>query len=483
MLRRLVEASLLALPVYAALALYALGLRVVQYGWTVDRFWALLIALAVAGYALGYALAVLRRRGRWLQALEPVNRWMCWVVLALALLGNSPLLDPVRLTLSSQLERLRADPPAITSSDVNVLRFDLGRRGVQALRELQRDPAIIADANAPQVVAAALARTSRWDDGHRLDKGPQDVAALRRALKLAAGSSSPPDDWWKALATRSINGESCAQSERDCLIVHRDRTVMVPAKCCCASCTPTVDRTACCTHVAAIPSGAGPVRCSAPSAGRPRRSTRPCVTANSRSCHRAGRCCPSAGTLQWPSIPNPNPNPNPTSLPHERLLPDCPGHPVHDYYHANEYGFPQRDERELFERLVLEINQAGLSWETILKKREGFRAAYDGFDVDRVAAYAEQDIARLLSDPGIIRNRLKVLAAIHNAQVIQQLRASHGSFAAWLDAHHPRSKADWVKLFKKTFRFTGGEITGEFLMSRATCPVRTPRIARCMRGC
>ncbi len=135
----------------------------------------------------------------------------------------------------------------------------------------------------------------------------------------------------------------------------------------------------------------------------------------------------------------------------------APGHPVHDYYHANEYGFPQRDERELFERLVLEINQAGLSWETILKKREGFRAAYDGFDVDRVAPHAEQDIARLLSDPGIIRNRLKVLAAIHNAQVIQQLRASHGSFAAWLDAHHPRNKADWVKLFKKTFRFTGGD--------------------------
>ena len=148
----------------------------------------------------------------------------------------------------------------------------------------------------------------------------------------------------------------------------------------------------------------------------------------------------------------------------------APGHPVHDYYHANEYGFPQRDERELFERLVLEINQAGLSWETILKKREGFRAAYDGFDVDRVAAYAEQDIERLLSDAGIIRNRLKVLAAIHNAQVIQQLRASHGSFAGWLDAHHPRSKADWVKLFKKTFRFTGGEITGEFLMSLGYLP-------------
>ena len=148
----------------------------------------------------------------------------------------------------------------------------------------------------------------------------------------------------------------------------------------------------------------------------------------------------------------------------------APGHPVHGYYHDHEYGFPQRDERELFERLLLEINQAGLSWETILKKREGFRAAYDQFDVDTVAAYGERDVERLLGDPGIIRNRLKVHAAIHNAQVIQQLRASHGSFAAWLDAHHPRDKAEWVKLFKKTFRFTGGEITGEFLMSLGYLP-------------
>lgn len=157
----------------------------------------------------------------------------------------------------------------------------------------------------------------------------------------------------------------------------------------------------------------------------------------------------------------------------------APGHPVHAHYHAHEYGFPQRDERELFERLLLEINQAGLSWETILKKREGFRAAYDGFDVDAVAAYGEADVQRLLGDSRIIRNRLKVRAAIHNAQVIRTLRLSHGSFAAWLDAMHPRSKPEWVKLFRKTFRFTGGEITGEFLMSlgylpgahREDCPV------------
>lgn len=148
----------------------------------------------------------------------------------------------------------------------------------------------------------------------------------------------------------------------------------------------------------------------------------------------------------------------------------APGHPVHGPYHDHEYGFPQQEESVLFERLLLEINQAGLSWETILKKREGFRRAYHGFNVDRVADYGERDRTRLLADPSIIRNRLKVDAAIHNAKVIRTLRASHGGFAAWLEAHHPLDKTDWVKLFKRTFRFTGGEITGEFLMSLGYLP-------------
>jgi DNA-3-methyladenine glycosylase I len=148
----------------------------------------------------------------------------------------------------------------------------------------------------------------------------------------------------------------------------------------------------------------------------------------------------------------------------------APGHPIHGRYHDTEYGFPQRAESVLFERLLLEINQAGLSWETILRKREGLRAAYGEFDVDTVAAYDQADIARLMADASIIRNRLKVLAAIHNARVIQALRASHGGFAAWLDAHHPLDKAEWVKVFRKTFRFTGGEITGEFLMSLGYLP-------------
>lgn len=153
----------------------------------------------------------------------------------------------------------------------------------------------------------------------------------------------------------------------------------------------------------------------------------------------------------------------------------APGHPVHGPYHDHEYGVPTRDEAALFERLILEINQAGLSWETILKKREGFRRAYHGFDVDIVAAYGEADRTRLLADAGIIRNRLKIEAAIHNAQIICGLRASHGGFAAWLDAHAQRDgrlreKAEWLTVFKKTFRFTGGEIVGEFLMSLGYLP-------------
>lgn len=148
----------------------------------------------------------------------------------------------------------------------------------------------------------------------------------------------------------------------------------------------------------------------------------------------------------------------------------APGHPFHGPYHDEEYGFPVRDEAVLFERLVLEINQAGLSWLTILRKREHFARAFHGFDVDRVAGYHGRDRQRLLRDPGIIRNRLKVDAAIANANVIRTLRETHGSFVAWLDGHHPRPKADWVALFKRTFRFTGGEITGEFLMSTGYLP-------------
>lgn len=143
---------------------------------------------------------------------------------------------------------------------------------------------------------------------------------------------------------------------------------------------------------------------------------------------------------------------------------------LHKNYHDNYYGFPLHDDNELFCRLVMEINQAGLSWETILKKETSFRQAYSNFDIKTVAHYTEKDRERLLADAGIIRNRLKVNAAIENARTILTLQEEFGSFYKWLEHHHPKTKEEWVKLFKKTFRFTGGEIVNEFLMSIGYLP-------------
>ncbi|MDI9339047.1 MAG: DNA-3-methyladenine glycosylase I [Sediminibacterium sp.] len=143
---------------------------------------------------------------------------------------------------------------------------------------------------------------------------------------------------------------------------------------------------------------------------------------------------------------------------------------VHKVYHDKYYGFPIKTDTELFCRLVLEINQAGLSWTTILNKEKAFRQAYHNFDIKTVADYGETDRQRLLNDAGIIRNRLKINAAIENARTILDLQQEYGSFKRWLDAHHPKTKEEWVKLFKKTFRFTGGEIVNEFLMSTGYLP-------------
>lgn len=156
------------------------------------------------------------------------------------------------------------------------------------------------------------------------------------------------------------------------------------------------------------------------------------------------------------------------------------GHPVHGPYHDHEYGFPSSDETVLFERLSLEIMQAGLSWLTVLKKRAALRTAFAGFDVDQVAVYGDCDIARLMEDAGIIRHHLKIKAIIHNAGVIREMR-SRGGFSSWLQSYHPQPKETWVRLFKKTFAFTGGEIVGEFLISLGylpgahapSCPVAT----------
>ena len=128
------------------------------------------------------------------------------------------------------------------------------------------------------------------------------------------------------------------------------------------------------------------------------------------------------------------------------------------------------DDRLLFERLVMEINQAGLSWETILKKQENFKKAFDFYDIKKIADYGDNEVERLLQDSGIIRNRLKIVAVIYNAKAVLALIEKQGSFKAWLDLNHSMSLQEWVKLFRKTFKFTGPEIVREFLVSLAYLP-------------
>jgi DNA-3-methyladenine glycosylase I len=116
-------------------------------------------------------------------------------------------------------------------------------------------------------------------------------------------------------------------------------------------------------------------------------------------------------------------------------MPRCPWcgtDPLYVAYHDEEWGVPVHDDRALFELLILEGAQAGLSWITVLRKREAYRRAFDGFDIARVAGYGEDDVARLLADPGIVRNRLKIRGAIRTARAVLDLQATHGSLDAFL---------------------------------------------------
>lgn len=115
-----------------------------------------------------------------------------------------------------------------------------------------------------------------------------------------------------------------------------------------------------------------------------------------------------------------------------RRCPWCGDDPLYVCYHDQEWGVPSRDDRHLFEMLLLDGAQAGLSWLTILRKREGYRRAFAGFDPERIARFTARDQARLLADPGIVRNRLKIASAVRNAQAWLALVAAEGSFAAYL---------------------------------------------------
>ncbi|MBA2518471.1 MAG: DNA-3-methyladenine glycosylase I [Chloroflexia bacterium] len=173
--------------------------------------------------------------------------------------------------------------------------------------------------------------------------------------------------------------------------------------------------------------------------------------------------------------------------------------PLYVAYHDEEWGVPCHDDRELFERLLLESFQAGLSWITILRKRERFRAAFDNFDPVKVAAYGADDYHRLMADPGIVRNRLKVLAASRNARVFLEIQAELGSFDRYIwsfapdptprrqrpatlaevPATSPESDALSKDLKRRGMTFVGSTICYAFLQSIG---VVDDHVASCFRS-
>ena len=158
--------------------------------------------------------------------------------------------------------------------------------------------------------------------------------------------------------------------------------------------------------------------------------------------------------------------------------------PLMAEYHDSEWGVPVHDDQKLFEFLILEGAQAGLTWQTILNKRENYRKAFDGFDPAKVAAYTEDDVARLLADPGIVRNRLKVRAAIGNARAFLEVQREFGSFDRYLwqfvggqpikntfrslaeiPAKTTESDALSKDLLKRGFKFVGSTICYAFMQA------------------
>lgn len=168
----------------------------------------------------------------------------------------------------------------------------------------------------------------------------------------------------------------------------------------------------------------------------------------------------------------------------ENRCPWCGGDALYTAYHDNEWGRPVHDDRKLFELLILEGMQAGLSWITILRKRENFRAAFDGFDPQRIAGYGDAKIAELLNTEGIIRNRRKISAAVSNARAFLKIQREFGSFDAYIwgfvngvpIVNRPKTLADIppstplsdkvsADMKKRGFSFVGSTIMYSFMQS------------------
>lgn len=227
-LRRVVGAALLCLPVYAALGGYALALRIGQYGWTAERFWASLATAVLGAYALGYAWAALRSREGWLRPLARVNVAVSLAILAVVAASNSWLLDPHRLTVGDQLARLADGRTPATKFDLKLLRFHAGRRGYEALQALKSEPKFAEPAQRQRVLDA-LAATNPWgiDSTEEPEQAPAPPATtpaqLAARIRLATGAEAPGESWLAFLLEEEESGEHrCQKADIECVLLTPD---------------------------------------------------------------------------------------------------------------------------------------------------------------------------------------------------------------------------------------------------------------------
>lgn len=224
-LRRVIDAGLLALPIFAAIALYALHLRIDQYGWTQERLWATLAGVVLAAYACGYAYAVLRRAGAWLALLGKVNIVMSLVVIALIAASNSPLLDPHRSAVNDQLARWRDGRTDAQHLDLDHLRFDSGRRGYLAVQALKDDANVKADSDLADQLDKTLKRTQRYGwrgPEEKRERAATTVEQIAAVVHPAGNSPAPDASLLQAVLAGDPTTTECRQVDSDCAYIAKD---------------------------------------------------------------------------------------------------------------------------------------------------------------------------------------------------------------------------------------------------------------------
>lgn len=228
-IRYIINGSLLALPIYAILSTYYLGLRIVQYGWTPERLWAAVVVGLSLCLSLAYATAVVRKNTIWLHSLGNINKKMMCLIAAILILCNSPIIDPYRISVNDQMQRYATGKISPDNLDLIMLRFDAGRRGNDALQALRHDAKFISDPARKLNLEKILIQTNRWggydDDDNKQKTAIFTVERARKNILLATGVTPPDSSWWASLSENNYQAErmsDCYLLANSCVLTTLD---------------------------------------------------------------------------------------------------------------------------------------------------------------------------------------------------------------------------------------------------------------------